>query len=224
MIRNLLTGTEPIHLHANGNRGGEGWIRRLYDGIRAAQQTPAASRRPCPIEVVTVSNAPRGSTHIEHSCAFWGVPLVVLRPKQQWTTNCLKTALAIKHLQSTSAEVLLLSDAFDAVFVRHPSELLDRLQGGALMSGERNDHPKNCPVPAYDGLYPFGNSGGIAGERKVLLKWFKRAYSIKSEQYAKSNQWGMRIAAHELGIPVDTNASMFQTLFLVEPGEVERIA
>ncbi len=225
MIHNAITGTHPVHLHANGNARVLGWAKAFFDGVLAAQrEAPPLPPRPCAVEVAVYSDYPAGTTAVEVSCRYWGVePVRLAYPKQpgeKWRYYW-KTEMAIAHLERTAAEWVLFSDATDVVFARHPCDALAALDGTAMLSAERNNWPADCPVTPQGGAYPHGNSGGVLGRRGVLLDAYRLALPHRSTVLPTCDQYGLRIACNELGIPVDTDARVFQSLAYTEPGEVE---
>ena len=97
MIHNTITGTRPVHLHANGNARVLGWAKAFFREVQAAQQDVGRDS-PCRLEVVTCSTFLRHTTAIEHSCRHWGVGIVVLKPPKHtpWH-NWLRFGLARNH-------------------------------------------------------------------------------------------------------------------------------
>lgn len=230
MIRNTITGSLPVHLHANGNARVLGWANAFWRQIADQPEAPATTRGRealCRLEIVTCSTYLRHTTAIEKSCRYWGVGLVVLSPTKDtpWR-NWLRFDLSRRRCERTAADWLLFTDATDAIFTRHPSEALNEL--GALgrdgaIAAERNHWPTDCPVPSYLGTYPNGNGGGILGRRELLVELFREADQHRSAACPRSDQYGLRIAAERLGVTPDTEAAIFQTLAYTAPGEVETI-
>ncbi len=223
MIYNRITGTQPVHVHANGNLQVLGWAHSFFQSVLDLQRTGRAKFRECRLEVALYSDRDPGSTPIECSCRYWGVSPVRLSPPrlpdQPWQ-YIWKTQMAIEHLRQTRASWVLFTDADDTLLVRHPQDILLLLDGPALVSAERNSWPGDCPVPPYEGRYPYGNAGGIVGRVDWLLKLFERALGQRSKQLLSCDQYGVRMAAKQLGIPIDHQASIFQCLAVTEPQEV----
>lgn len=226
MIRNTITGSQPFHLHANGNARVLGWAKAFWQQVAGNLCNGTCNgETPCRLEVVTCSTFLPHTTAIERSCRYWGVGIVRLAPPKRtpWH-NWLRHGLSAEHCRRTKAEWLLFTDATDAVFVRHPQAAMDVLQAmnqPALIAAEHNHWPDDCPVKPYDGTYANGNGGGVIGRREVLLELFEEAGRHRSAHCPRSDQYGTRVAAERVGVLPDTEAAIFQTLAFTKPGEVE---
>ncbi len=224
MIRNTITGTHPVHLHANGGDRVLGWAKAFFRDVQS-RQMECNDDSPCRVEIVTCSTYRPGTTALEKSCRHWGVGIVRLTPPSgaKWR-NWLRHGMSAKHCEHTDAEWLLFSDASDAIFVQHPDDALDalrRMGRDAIIAAEHPPWPSDCPVKPCPGTYPYGNGGGILGRRELLTEFFREANQHRSKARATSDQYGTRVAAANLHIVPDTEAVIFQTLAFTKPGEVE---
>ncbi len=224
MIRNTITDSRPVHLHANGNARVLGWAKAFWADVLARQQEPGRES-PCRVEVVTCSTFLRHSTAIERSCRYWGVGIARLAPPKHapWQ-NWLRFGMARRHCERSTADWLLFTDATDAIFTRHPQEAMDELEllgREAVIAAERNHWPDDCPVRPHAGTYPHGNGGGILGPRALLIELFAEADRHRSKVCPRSDQYGLRVAADRLHVLPDTEAWIFQTLAYTEENEVE---
>ena len=224
---NHLTGTEPIHVHANGGLGGIGeshWrAQRIYGRVRQPCRREHIPRHETvSVEYVTYYNRTDVADFVA-SCRDYGETAIVLGQQHRQWKNRYKSALGFDHLRRSRADIIVFSDAIDAVFVQHPNELINRFLAKripALMSAEKNNYPDVCTLPPAAGVYPYGNSGGIIGQRDALLELFRIAKDI---HFKNCDQYGMRLAADRLNIPLDTQAELFQTLAFMEDTDLDYV-
>jgi len=211
-VYNTITKTYPIHIHQNGNPKRlekNGIARKVFAALKPKKcfETPG---------IIVVTWSTRRDTVLEKNLELFGMRPIILT-KKHWT-NRAKSQLAFSFLKTALPGTYCFSDAWDAMFMEHPNRLLS---AGNLISGEKGlGYPLDCPVPLGTGYAPGGNSGGVVGDRNTLLELYAEALKHTSKEKPKSDQYGVRIAAHKLGIPVDENCQFFQTLSWIEKDEI----
>lgn len=230
-----LTGSRPAHVHCNGMPLPQSTrARQLFNELVTA--IPGTSLPPNNgLVVAAFSNRRPGSTPIEQSAAALGYRLALLGQGVRKWENRGKLALAIRFLRQTAAEIVLLSDSHDALFVRPPAELLAAFAATGcrvLASAERGDYPPDAAVAAHERLtrryrtpWVHLNSGGIIGYRADLLRLYEAAEKFgRHPQVPTSDQWCLRQAALEAAVRRDETAEVFLSLFGIQPGDLQRSA
>jgi hypothetical protein len=224
MIRNTLTGTNPLHLHANGgpkvlSKENCATAARLLGEVEL-RLTPQRHKRSA-LHIGIFSNL-KTRTLAARSLEILGADYEILGKDRHPWQNRAKTSLALAYMQATNHEWYLFSDATDVVFDAHPDAILERfhsIDADVLISGEKNSWPPFCPIQEPDrGLYRFGNSGGVIGRRKEMLELYSRAVDVPTTKNEDQN--AIRQAAFALNHPIDVDAVLFQTLAYVQPDEV----
>jgi hypothetical protein len=226
-IHNLITGTNPLHIHANGGLKslGSDCYARAQNIMQAIAPRTRKCHRASQLEVAVYSNFTE-PTLAETSLAEHGyVPASLGNPGGLWK-NRYKPRLSLEHIQRSSARWLMFSDATDAIFLAHPDVLLERflaMDCDVLISGERRPWPSDCPAGEPDaGRYRYGNSGAVIGWRDSLAELYAAAQVYSpSKVHPASDQHGLRQAAMKLGVRIDVNAELFQTLAFIDEGEIQ---
>lgn len=239
---NMLTGTNPVHIHRNGGLGavkdqatGETDLRhpdahKLFDSLcLALLNLPDAEKRESRLKVVTFSDMPN-RTILEKSVDKVGGSSYCCGREEAgkfWKNNN-KIQLSLDYLEQTSSEYVLFSDGFDAILIDHPDVLLDRfLEMGVsgMISGEQVCYPidyqhRDEDLKNATGPYPFGNSGAVIGKTVDLLPLYRKALTMPpSKDKPNDDQCKIRAAAAEFGFVIDTKAELLQTLSSYTEGD-----
>jgi len=228
-LKSLTTGNIPVLIHANGGRKQLANIKRTWQQLQDRHKEPKPEPQSFDeqrLKVFTWSSYEPGTTPIEISAAWWGIPITVLRPEKgvQWS-NLMKTTLARNALQGVDNVWRVLFTDSDAVFNLHVLTVVSNAAAAifnlSLLSAERGNYPEDCPAGPYEGAYQYGNSGGLMG----APVWCDMIYKLAATSYSKSvrdsDQYGVRMAVANLEALVDTEAVVFQTLAYHKDKEFE---
>lgn len=235
MLKNTITGTFPVFIHANGPKKGCLPALNLYNTLLKRQREgvpypscPSIASETVSLEIITCSTYPPGETALEVSCLYWGAPLTVLRlpSNRKWKMTYKRDAYLHYLKAGAASRYYVCCDGDDVILARHPLALLRKApldllrKRGAILAAEVTDWPSDTRVPRYPGRFPYGNGGGIFGTRESLIRLYSDAQQHTSRHMKHSDQYGVRRAAHALGYHLDTQAEYFQCLLKLEPWEV----
>jgi len=216
MIHNILKGSHPLHIHANGpSKHFNPWLT-IFDNrdlFTIANDCPALS-------VITYNSNP--DSIFENHCRKSGIK--VCRPaiinKKYRVSD--KSRGLLNFAKTCPTKYILFSDASDAILVGNTQEIVNRflsLNCRLLFSAEKNHWPDLCPTADFEkqislAPYCYLNAGGMIGETKYLQEFLW-------EDIDDQGFWKQEYKKRYPEIKIDSECLIFQTLFGVEPAELE---
>ena len=162
---------------------------------------------------------------LKPSCVHHNLKLKVLTYKKEYSSHRIKDLLLFEYLQKiNNNEIVLLTDAFDTMFISDEQEILSKyyeFNSPIVFSSEIVCYPDSTLGSKYPPLpnshFKYLNSGGFIGKAETIMNLMEKYYSndlIDLENFGWSNQhvWHQIYLKEQDVIKLDTKCEIFYTL------------
>lgn len=171
-LQNVISGSEPLVLHKNGEAG-----HRIWDQAQFCFR-PQKQQLPCDLTIITWNSRDRKGC-LEKSLDELGLPYISLWA-DNWKTS-MKIALNVSALKFINTEYTMAIDSFDAMLLSSDSVIERFLSEDCdiLFSGETNSYPRvphltNFEDKLSDSPFRYLNSGGWIGNTQFCRQYFEK--------------------------------------------------
>jgi radical SAM superfamily enzyme YgiQ (UPF0313 family) len=238
-VRNRLTGTCPAIIHANGCKASPLWLN-LLDIVRRGGRT--TGRIPKDLTVLTWNTKPEMSAlelSLQNMNAIDRV-FVLGCGLEKWDRH--QISLTLGYLDKVTTPYIMGCDAFDAVVIQNPEQILDIFlhcfgTSRLVYAAETNFWPDwyNASVKQAEDdtakragavRWKYLNSGNFIGETEYIKWFYQQAWDqIGKENGAANDEQGLVKLAWMGGrdneVSLDYNCQMFQCLFGMSGEELD---
>lgn len=187
--------------------------------------------------IYTFSN--RGpETLVARSLERFGVDCVTLTPSPGEWRFTHKIDLAIEALVQEQCEYVIVTDAFDVLFLDHPDIVIERYQAmncPLLLNADKCMWPRSVDLDMqlkaiYDTLsdspFRYLNSGCFVGDTAFVLEFLRAAQAAPAHAVRPGDDQGkihqIYKEFHDRGARLDYRCEVFQVLNRVRGDELER--
>jgi len=232
-VKNTIHNTEPLLVHANGINAGDNKYHSEWDALVDWYFNSKQERFNVPEDLGIITCTNRDEMMLfEKSCSFRGVPVSVLKKKENWI-NKDKISSINMHLQFSNKKYTMFCDCFDVLLMGSPEKILSRFQREfncrALFGAEKTPWPPNITVEDdIEGKklpFIYMNTGLFIGETEFLKSLFGYFNEQLMGEYKGVFCDDQKIIRKDIfkvffmEVQLDYECKIFQNLSMVNIGE-----
>jgi hypothetical protein len=229
MVVNLLFGTTPVVIHAQGSHGYKPYWRPIKERFFAS---PPRRLGPVPdLTILTWNNGHEAMGILERSLEHLGVPCLVLgHGVEHWVNSRDKPRLTRDALGEIETGYVMGVDSRDAIFVEDPRLVLERFRAEfdceLVFSADRMNWPNRADFKRFEDSLPgaaasdfrYLNSGAWVGRTAFCREFFAAAVETPPAAEAPEADQGILKQLFQTFHPrvqLDYRSSMFLNIGFV---------